>query len=193
MSKHWVVKLFLLLFLFNINSIQAQVKKVALQGFWWDYKNNNYPFGWANYLADLAPRLRVAGLDAIWIPPVYKNQESTPNIQNPVTSNREIYCSNCAKKFSNNVKFCPHCGDPYNGCFKCGADNDKNAKKCVSCGTILSVSGANCTNCNTSLAEGAAFCATCGKPVESKEGCCKRCGHKLGSTPFCSQCGFKNS
>jgi len=77
MSKHWVVKLFLLLFLFNINSIQAQVKKVALQGFWWDYKNNNYPFGWANYLADLAPRLRVAGLDAIWIPPVYKNQEST--------------------------------------------------------------------------------------------------------------------
>jgi hypothetical protein len=29
--------------------------------------------------------------------------------------------------------------------------------------------------------------------VAAKEGCCKRCGHKLGSTPFCSQCGFKNS
>ncbi|MBK8365120.1 MAG: hypothetical protein IPL24_16075 [Bacteroidetes bacterium] len=28
-------------------------------------------------------------------PVSYKNQESTPNIQNPVTSNREIYCSNC--------------------------------------------------------------------------------------------------
>ncbi len=127
-------------------------------------------------------------------PVSYKNQEPNPNVQNPVAPpSREVYCSNCAKKFSNNMKFCPHCGDPYTGCSKCGADNDKNAKKCVSCGTILSVSGANCSNCSSSLAEGAAFCPTCGKPVESKEGCCKRCGHKLGSTPFCSQCGFKNS
>ena len=127
-------------------------------------------------------------------PVSYKNQETNPNVQNPiVTPSREVYCSNCAKKFSSNMKFCPHCGDSYDGCPKCGADNDKNAKKCVSCGTVLSASVVSCSNCSSPLADGAAFCATCGKPVESKEGCCKRCGHKLGNTPFCSQCGFKNS
>jgi membrane protease subunit (stomatin/prohibitin family) len=127
-------------------------------------------------------------------PVSYKNQETNPNVQNPVaTPAREVYCSNCAKKFSNNMKFCPHCGDPYTACPKCGADNDKDAKKCVSCGTGLSASSSVCTNCTSPLADGAAFCATCGKPVAAKEGCCKRCGHKLGSTPFCSQCGFKNS
>ena len=127
-------------------------------------------------------------------PVSYKNQETNPNVQNPVAPPvREVYCSNCAKKFPSNVKFCPHCGDPYNGCPKCGADNDKNAKKCVSCGTTLSASGATCSNCNSPLAEGAAFCNTCGKPVASMEGSCKRCGHKLGNTPFCPQCGFKNS
>lgn len=127
-------------------------------------------------------------------PVSYKNQETNPNVQNPVAPPvREVYCSNCAKKFPSNVKFCPHCGDPYNGCPKCGADNDKNAKKCVSCGTVLSASGATCSNCNSPLTEGAAFCNTCGKPVASMEGSCKRCGHKLGNTPFCPQCGFKNS
>lgn len=52
-----------------------QVKKVLFQGFWWDYKNNNYPNGWANYLTDLAPRLKTMGVDAIWIPPTIKNQD----------------------------------------------------------------------------------------------------------------------
>lgn len=128
------------------------------------------------------------------IPDSYKNQETNQNVQNPVaTPAREVYCSNCAKKFSSNMKFCPHCGDPYTACPKCRADNDKDAKKCVSCGTGLSASGSACTNCSSPLADGAAFCASCGKPVAAKEGCCKRCGHKLGSTPFCSQCGFKNS
>ena len=127
-------------------------------------------------------------------PVSYKNQETNSNAQNPVASPlREVYCSNCAKKFSSNMKFCPHCGDPYTACQKCGADNDVNAKKCVSCGTALSTSSASCTNCNSPLEDGAAICTTCGKPVESKEGGCKRCGHKLGNTPFCSQCGFKNS
>lgn len=127
-------------------------------------------------------------------PGAYKNQENNPNVQQTTTPTaREVYCSNCAKKFSSSMKFCPHCGDPYNGCPKCGADNDKNAKKCVSCGTALAATGATCSNCNSPLAEGVAFCPTCGKPVASMEGCCKRCGHKLGNTPFCSQCGFKNS
>ena len=51
----------------------SQVKKVVVQGFWWDYWNNNYPHGWANYLADLAPRLKSMGVDAVWVPPSVKN------------------------------------------------------------------------------------------------------------------------
>ena len=58
--------------------LQAQdTKKVLLQGFWWDFKNNNYPQGWANYLVDLAPRLREAGLQGIWVPVSQKN--ANPN------------------------------------------------------------------------------------------------------------------
>ena len=49
-------------------------KKTLFQAFWWDYKNNNYPDGWANYLTDLAPRLREIGVDAVWVPPSIKNQ-----------------------------------------------------------------------------------------------------------------------
>jgi membrane protease subunit (stomatin/prohibitin family) len=127
-------------------------------------------------------------------PASYKNQESNHDLKKTtIKSSHEVYCSNCAKKFSSSVKFCPHCGDPYIGCPKCGADNDKNAKKCVSCGIVLSVIGVTCSNCNSPLAEGTAFCNTCEKPVESMEGLCKRCGYKLGNTPFCPQCGVKNS
>ncbi len=53
---------------------QTTVKKVVLQGFWWDYHNNNYSDKWANYLADLAPRLKAMGIDAVWIPPSIKNE-----------------------------------------------------------------------------------------------------------------------
>lgn len=58
-------------------------KRVILQAFWWEgvagggigpgYRNDNYPLGWFNYLADLAPRLRASGIDAVWIPPTIKN------------------------------------------------------------------------------------------------------------------------
>ncbi|MCC5922173.1 MAG: DUF1939 domain-containing protein [Crocinitomicaceae bacterium] len=48
-------------------------RQVLLQGFWWDYHNDNYPSGWSNYLAELAPRLRELGIDAVWIPPSIKN------------------------------------------------------------------------------------------------------------------------
>jgi glycosidase len=70
-----ITLLVLLLFIANapIQS-QTQVKKVVFQAFWWDYKNNNFPFGWANYLAELAPRLKEMGFNAVWIPPSYKNQ-----------------------------------------------------------------------------------------------------------------------
>ena len=54
--------------------------KVVLQGFWWNYWNNNYPNDWATYLADLAPRLRALGIDAVWIPPTVKNQNAIGSV-----------------------------------------------------------------------------------------------------------------
>ena len=54
--------------------------KVVLQAFWWNYWNNNYPNDWATYLADLAPRLRSMGIDAVWIPPTAKNQNPTGSV-----------------------------------------------------------------------------------------------------------------
>ena len=51
----------------------AAQSKVVLQGFWWDYWNNNYQNAWANYLTELAPRLRTLGVDAVWIPPTTKS------------------------------------------------------------------------------------------------------------------------
>lgn len=83
-------KSFLILFfnaLFYI-PIQAQTTtvwngKVVLQCFWWDYYNNNYPNGWSNYLADLAPRIKQMGIDAVWIPPFIKNGSSNSNGYSP--------------------------------------------------------------------------------------------------------------
>ena len=49
-------------------------RQVVLQGFWWDYFNSNYSYRYADYLSDLAPRLRSLGIDAIWIPPSIKNK-----------------------------------------------------------------------------------------------------------------------
>ena len=47
--------------------------KVVIQGFWWDYWNNNYPNSYADYLSELSPRLRDLGIDLVWIPPTAKN------------------------------------------------------------------------------------------------------------------------
>ena len=52
---------------------QTRVKKVVMQGFWWDYWNSNFPNGWSNYLTELAPRLEELGIDAVWIPATSKN------------------------------------------------------------------------------------------------------------------------
>ena len=106
---------------------------------------------------------------------------------------RDVYCSNCSKKFPNTHKYCPHCGDPYNPCPKCGTDNQENAKRCVSCGTILigGEGGNVCPNCNAPLQLGATFCGNCGKPVASGDNC-SRCGTALTpSTKFCPKCGNK--
>lgn len=56
---------------------QTTTKKVVLQGFWWDYYNNNYPDSWADYLTELTPRLKEMGIDAVWIPPSYKNHSTS--------------------------------------------------------------------------------------------------------------------
>lgn len=63
-----------LLFMQPLNAqVNPTQRQIVLQGFWWDYWNANYPNGWANYLTELAPRLRELGIDAVWIPPTIKN------------------------------------------------------------------------------------------------------------------------
>lgn len=66
--------LIILLFAGTANIVNAQrVKKVVFQAFWWDNWNSNFKFKWADYLTELAPRLKALGVDAVWIPPNYKN------------------------------------------------------------------------------------------------------------------------
>lgn len=64
---------FLMFGLFGQAQVNATNRQLVLQGFWWDYWNSNHPNGWANYLCELAPRLREINIDAIWIPPTIKN------------------------------------------------------------------------------------------------------------------------
>lgn len=112
----------------------------------------------------------------------------------PQAAVREVYCSNCSKKFPNNMAFCPHCGNKYNPCPKCGADNSETAKRCVSCGTPLAqASGpALCPNCKAPLAPGAAFCGNCGTQLQSVGDKCSRCGAMLPpGVKFCPTCGMK--
>ncbi len=70
MKRKIFAALFSVLILFSYGTYA----QITLQGFYWNYENTNYINGWSNYLADLAPRLRnEARIDAIWIPPSYKN------------------------------------------------------------------------------------------------------------------------
>ena len=55
----------------------------------------------------------------------------------PMNQKKEVFCSNCAKKYPVTSRFCPHCGDPYNPCPVCGSDNTQGAKRCVTCGVQL--------------------------------------------------------
>lgn len=73
MKKSLLLLLCFFLISFASEAQTTKVKKVVFQGFWWDYWNSNYPNGWSNYLTELAPRLKAMGVDAIWIPPAYKN------------------------------------------------------------------------------------------------------------------------
>lgn len=70
----FLVAVWLLVGLLSV-SVQAQQQnpnRVLLQGFWWDYWNNNYPNRWSDYLSDLSPRLRTIGISAVWVPPTAK-------------------------------------------------------------------------------------------------------------------------
>lgn len=104
---------------------------------------------------------------------------------------KDVFCSNCARKFPNNMKFCPHCGDPYTPCPKCGADNDKDAKRCVSCGVQLQSSSLKCQNCANDIPTGAMFCPNCGQKTVVPDNICKKCGANMGNSKFCPQCGLK--
>lgn len=113
-------------------------------------------------------------------------------VQEPKT--REVYCSNCSKKFPNNMAFCPHCGSKYNPCPRCGADNDPSAKRCVSCGTSLAQASTPtlCPNCKAPLAPGASFCGNCGTQLHGIGDKCVRCGAALPTgVKFCPTCGMR--
>jgi len=118
------------------------------------------------------------------------NQGQQGGAVQPVNQIREVYCSNCSKKFPSSHRFCPHCGDPYDACPKCGTDNDKSAKRCVSCSTHLLSETASCTNCNNPLPAGSSFCGNCGKQQSDDK--CSRCTTPLAPTiKFCPKCGQK--
>ncbi|MEI6822448.1 MAG: SPFH domain-containing protein [Bacteroidota bacterium] len=120
------------------------------------------------------------------------NQGQQGGIVQPTTPAREVYCSNCSKKFASNLRFCPFCGDEYDACPKCGTDNDKNAKRCVSCGFQLQQGLNLCTNCNAPLVVGSAFCGSCGKPQSEDK--CTRCSTPItAGIKFCPKCGQKKS
>jgi membrane protease subunit (stomatin/prohibitin family) len=81
---------------------------------------------------------------------------------------REIFCSNCSRKFGSDAKFCPHCGDAYLPCPACGTDNRDGAARCVSCGCALQAApslgaAGSCSRCRGALKPGAVFCPHCGQ------------------------------
>jgi membrane protease subunit (stomatin/prohibitin family) len=118
------------------------------------------------------------------------NNPIVPNNSQSANQIKEVFCSNCAKKFQNTHRFCPHCGDSYDPCPKCGTDNDKNAKRCVSCGTTLQSDIALCISCNTPLNPGSSFCGNCGQQQSDNK--CTRCSTDLApNVKFCPKCGQK--
>ena len=88
----------------------------------------------------------------------------------PPPTARDVFCSNCSKKFQNTAKFCPFCGDPYTPCPRCGTDNDAKATRCVSCGQHLASTNQVGTAANA--------CSRCGKPMTPDLLFCPSCGMK---------------
>lgn len=65
--------LLLLLGYVSVSYAGDDKKRVVLQAFWWDYYNQNFDDAYANYLTELAPRLKEIGINAVWVPPFCKN------------------------------------------------------------------------------------------------------------------------
>lgn len=106
---------------------------------------------------------------------------------------KQVYCSNCGKKYPSTMSFCPNCGNQYNPCPQCGTDNNPHARRCVSCGAQLggAPGGNHCPNCNAPLQPGAVFCGNCGQRVASSD-TCSRCGAPFPpNVKFCPKCGNK--
>lgn len=85
--------------------------------------------------------------------------------QNRGPMRKEVFCSNCSKKFPSESAFCPHCGNRYNPCPMCGADNPQGAARCVTCGTALAGNEAAdsvCMKCRSPVQLGLKFCPVCG-------------------------------
>src|ERR1035441_4872178 len=70
-------KMLLIVFVFIYGLGYAQNREIIMEGFWWNYWNNNYPNAWGSYLTDLSPRIGVMGIDAVWVPPTIKNASSS--------------------------------------------------------------------------------------------------------------------
>lgn len=94
-----------------------------------------------------------------------------PNqFQNQGPRRKEVFCSNCSKKFPAESAFCPHCGNKYNPCPMCGADNSPQSTRCVTCGTVLAANNAGgdnvCFKCHNPVQLGLKFCPTCGNKLQ---------------------------
>src|SRR5438045_1255016 len=56
----------------GLNAQQQNPSRTMLQGFWWGSWSDTYSGSYYNYLTRLAPRLRLLGIDAIWVFPPQK-------------------------------------------------------------------------------------------------------------------------
>lgn len=111
----------------------------------------------------------LSGNNAMMQPPqqnMYQNQPAQNFGQR--INRREVFCSNCSRKFSVDSAFCPYCGNKYNPCPTCGADNSPNSSRCATCGTFLAsdnVSDNICFKCRTPVQFGMKFCPKCGNKL----------------------------
>ena len=171
----------------NLDTSTAEGKKIAealsdrsaqgIAGFNWQQKQ---AFDVANNAASQGSGMGILGVAMMTGALAGGNGGSqllTPQGNQPVTSSvapgqharKEVFCSNCGKKFETTYKFCPHCGDEYNPCPACGADNSSKAVRCVTCGTQLRQavedSGYTCGKCHAQINPGLKFCPHCGNKL----------------------------
>lgn len=105
---------------------------------------------------------------SVMAPPQGMGSPIPPPAQ-PRLNIKEVFCSNCGKKYPTTSKFCPNCGDPYLPCPMCGADNAQGSRRCALCGASLEGNTVSAGN----------FCPRCKAPVELGVKFCPNCGGKL--------------